>query len=82
MNKEEVRSKNDALRTKAPIPEGQHDIRGYRFENIHNGIEMMIVSHWVGDTGVVIWTSEAGEIYTTREIKAHWSMLEEEPEGW
>jgi hypothetical protein len=82
MNKEEVRSKNDALRTKAPIPEGQHDIRGYRFENIHNGIGMMIVSHWVGDTGVVIWTSEAGEIYTTREIKAHWIMLEEEPEGW
>ena len=82
MNKEDKIIKNEELRTKAPIPEGQHDIRGYRFENIHNAIEMMIVSHWVGDTGVVIWTSDAGEIYTTREIKEHWIMLEEEPEGW
>ena len=47
MNKEEIRKKNRELRTKAPIPEGEHDIRGYRFENIHNGITMIIVSHWV-----------------------------------
>lgn len=82
MNKEEKIIRNRELRTKAPIPEGQHDIRGYRFENIHNGIEMMIVSHWVGDMGVILWTSDAGDIYSTRDIKAHWIMLEEEPEGW
>ncbi len=82
MNKEERRIKNKELRKTAPIPEGEHDIRGYRFENYHNGIEMMIVSHWVGDEGVVLWTSDAGDIYSTRSIKAHWMMLEEEPEGW
>ena len=82
MNKEEVRIKNDRLRRTAPIPEGEHDIRGVRFENIHNGIIMEIVSSWVGDEGVVLWTSDSGEIYSVRQIKAHWIMLEEEPEGW
>ena len=43
---------------------------------------MTIVSHWVGDMGVILWTSDAGDIYSTRDIKAHWIMLEEEPEGW
>lgn len=82
MNKEEVRSKNDALRRNAPIPADEFDIRGVGFENIHNGITMTIVSHWVGDMGVILWTSDAGDIYSTRDIKAHWIMLEEEPEGW
>jgi len=70
------------LRKKAPIPEGEHNIKGVRFENIHNGITMTIVSSWVGDEGIVLWTSDGGDIYSTRQIKAHWIMLEEEPEGW
>ena len=85
MNKEEVRKKNDALRRTAPIPDGEHDIRNVMFENYHNGIVMTIVSHWVGDMGVILWTSDAGDIYSTRDIKAHWKMLyswEEEPKGW
>jgi hypothetical protein len=83
MNKDEIRKKNKELRTNAPIPKGEHDIRGYRFENIHNRIEMTIVSSWVGDEGVVLWTSDAGEIYSTRNIKANWVLLDiEEPEGW
>ena len=44
---------NQELRKKAPIPEGEHNIKGVRFENIHNGITMTIVSSWVGDEGVV-----------------------------
>ena len=43
---------------------------------------MTIVSSWVGDEGIVLWTSDGGDIYSTRQIKAHWIMLEEEPEGW
>ena len=82
MNKEERRMKNEELRKTAPIPKGEHDIRGVSFENIHNGITMTIVSHWVGDMGVILWTSDAGDIYSTRDIKAHWMMLEEEPQGW
>ena len=88
MNKEdrrriaEIKNMNEELRKNAPIPEGEHDIKGYRFENYHNRIEMTIVSSWVGDTGVVIWTSDAGDLYTTREIKQHWMMLDEEPQGW
>ncbi len=82
MNKEEIRKKNTELRTNAPIPEGEHDIRDVCFENIHNGIIMRIVSSWVGDEGVVLWTSDAGEIYSTRNIKAHWLMLGEKPQGW
>ena len=82
MNKDEIRSNNDALRRNAPIPANEFDIRGVRFENIHNGITMEIVSHWVGDMGVILWTSDAGDIYSTRDIKAHWIMQEEEPEGW
>lgn len=79
----EIRSeKNEELRKNAPIPKGEHDIKGVRFENIHNGIMMEIVESWVGDTGVVLWTSDAGDIYSTRDIKAHWTMLEEEPQGW
>jgi len=82
MNKEEIRLRNEELRKNAPIPKGEHDIRGYRFENIHNGVNMMIVSHWVGDMGIILWTSDAGEIHSTRDIKEHWIMQEEEPEGW
>ena len=82
MDKDEIRKKNRELRKKAPIPEGEHDIRDVCFENKHNGIIMRIVSSWVGDEGVVLWTSDAGEIYSTRNIKANWIMLEEEPEGW
>lgn len=82
MNKEELIERNRELRKTAPIPEGEHDIRNVMFENIHNRIVMTIVSHWVGDEGVVLWTSEAGDIYSTRNIKANWIMLEEEPEGW
>jgi len=79
----ERKLKNQELRKKAPIPEGEHDIRGVRFENIHNSIVMEIVSSWVGDEGVVLWTSDAGDIYSTRQIKAHWIMLDiEEPQGW
>ena len=73
---------NQQLRKKAPLPDGVEDIRGITFGNIHNGIIMRIVSSWVGDEGVVLWTSDAGEIYSTRNIKANWIMLEEEPEGW
>lgn len=69
---------NEQLRMKAPIPEGVHNIRGVSFENIHNGVIMTIVNHWVGDTGVVLWTSDAGEIYSTRDIKAHWLRVGEE----
>ena len=72
MNKEERSNKNEELRKNAPIPEGVVDLRGIRFRNTHNHVEMTIVSSWVGDTGVVIWTSDAGDIYTTREINAHW----------
>jgi len=82
MTKQKLKERNEKLRKTARIPEGEHDIRGYRFENIHNGIQMMIVSHWVGDMGVILWTSLAGDIYSTRDIKAHWIMQEEEPEGW
>lgn len=83
MNKEERSNKNEELRKNAPIPADEFDIRGVRFENMYNHIEMEIVSSWVGDTGVVIWTSDAGDIYTTREIKTHWIMLDiEEPQGW
>ena len=78
MNKEEIRLKNKELRTNAPIPEGEHDITGVRFENIHNGIIMEIVSSWVGDEGVVLWTSDGGDIYSTRQIKAHWLRVGEE----
>tara|TARA_R100000908_G_C3746090_1_gene141389 strand:- start:234 stop:482 length:249 start_codon:yes stop_codon:yes gene_type:complete len=82
MNKQERKERNQELRKNAPIPDGEHDITNVIFENIHNGITMTIVSHWVGDMGVILWTSDAGDIYSTRDIKAHWIMLEEEPEGW
>jgi len=72
MNEEEKSKRNDELRVNAPIPRNEVDIRGLRFENIHNGIIMKIVSSWVGDTGVVIWTSDAGDLYSTREIEVHW----------
>ena len=68
---------NEELRKKAPIPDGVEDIRGVTFSNIHNLVTMKIVSHWVGDEGVVLWTSEAGEIYSTRNIKAHWLRIGE-----
>lgn len=77
MNKEEIRLKNKELRTNAPIPDGVEDIRGVTFSNIHNLVTMKIVSSWVGDEGVVLWTSEAGEIYSTRNIKAHWLRIGE-----
>ena len=82
MNKQEKISKNDELRMNAPVPKGEHDIKGVMFENIHNGITMQIVSSWVSDQGIVLWTSDAGDIYSTRDIKEHWMMLEEEPQGW
>ena len=77
MNKEEIRLKNKELRTNAPIPDGVEDIRGVTFSNIHNLVTMKIVSSWVGDEGVLLWTSEAGEIYSTRNIKAHWLRIGE-----
>jgi len=80
--KEERRNTNEELRKNAPIPKGEHDIRGVEFENIHNGITMEIVSSWVSDKGIVLWTSDAGDLYTTRDIKAHWMMVGEEPQGW
>ena len=90
MNKEDrrrmqelKRDKNEELRKNAPIPADEFDIRGVRFENVHNGIIMEIVGHWVGDMGVILWTSDAGDIYSTRDIKGHWIMQDiEEPEGW
>ncbi len=82
MDKLEIKQRNEELRKTARLPEGEHDITNVMFKNIHNGIVMTIVSHWVGDMGVVLWTSEAGDIYSTRDIKAHWDMLEEEPKGW
>lgn len=82
MSEEEIKLKNNQLRTNAPIPKGEHDIKGVMFENIHNGVTMEIVSSWVSDKGIVLWTSDAGDLYTTRDIKAHWMMLEEEPQGW
>lgn len=69
---------NRELRKKAPLPDGVEDIRGITFGNIHNGIAMTIVSSWVGDEGVVLWTSDAGDIYSTRQIKAHWLRVGEE----
>jgi len=77
MNKEERKLKNQELRKKAPLPDGVEDIRGVTFSNIHNLVTMKIVSSWVGDEGVVLWTSEAGEIYSTRNIKAHWLRIGE-----
>jgi len=93
MNKEDRRrvakirsEKNEELRKNAPIPKDKngyrHDIKGVRFENIHNSVTMQIVSSWVSDKGIVLWTSDAGDIYTTRDIKEHWTMLSEEPQGW
>ena len=73
MNKQRTDINNE-LRKNAPLPEGEQNLKGIEFVNKHNGITMSIVSTWVGDTGVVIWTSDAGDIYTTREIKAHWIM--------
>jgi hypothetical protein len=77
MNKDEMKKKNRELRMNAPIPDGVEDIRGITFSNIHNLITMTIVSSWVGDEGVVLWTSDAGDIYSTREIKAHWLRIGE-----
>ena len=93
MNKEdrrrvaEIKSKqNEELRMNAPIPKDKngyrHDIKGVGFENIHNGVTIKIVSSWVSDQGIVLWTSDAGDIYTTRDLKEHWMMLSEEPQGW
>jgi hypothetical protein len=77
MNKDEMKKKNRELRMNAPIPDGVEDIRGITFSNIHNLVTMTIVSSWVGDEGVVLWTSDAGDIYSTREIKAHWLRIGE-----
>ena len=77
MSEDEIKKKNRELRTNAPIPDGVEDIRGITFSNIHNLVTMTIVSSWVGDEGVVLWTSDAGEIYSTRNIKAHWLRIGE-----
>ena len=69
---------NQQLRKKAPLPDGVEDIRGITFGNIHNGIIMEIVSSWVGDEGVVLWTSDGGDIYSARQIKTHWLRVGEE----
>ncbi len=89
MNKEDrrrvakIKSKqNEELRMNAPIPKGEHDIKGVKFENIHNGVTIKIVSSWVSDQGLVLWTSDSGDIYSTRDLKEHWMMLSEEPQGW
>lgn len=84
MNKEDRRrvakiknDKNEELRKNAPMPDGEEDIRGITFSNIHNLVTMKIVSHWVSDKGIILWTSDAGDIYTTRDIKAHWLRIGE-----
>ena len=74
----QMRAKNTELRKIAPIPANEVDFRGDRFENIHNSVEMKIVSHWVGDSGTVLWTSETGDYYTTRDIRKHWTILDKE----
>jgi len=76
---EEMRAKNRELRKIAPLPPGTEvDFRERRFVNKYNSVEMKIVSHLVSDSGSVLWTSETGEYYTTREITKHWTTLDKE----
>ena len=75
MNTAEIKSENEEQRKNAPIPDGVEDIRGVTFSNIHNLVTMTIVSSWVGDTGIVLWKSNAGEYYSTSDINEHWLRI-------
>ena len=74
VKKQKLIERNEELRTTARMPEGEQNIKGIEFVNKHNGITMTIVSHWVSDAGIIIWTSDAGDLYSTRDIKTHWIM--------
>jgi hypothetical protein len=71
----EIQQRNEELRKTAPIPKGQDDLRGKCFVNKHNGVAMLIVGHWVSDKGIVIWKSDAGDVFGGMEIAEHWDRI-------
>ncbi len=66
----------EELRKNAPIPKGQENLTGLYFTNKHNGVVMQIVGHWVSDKGIVIWKTDAGDVYGSIEIFKHWNRGE------
>ena len=75
MNRAKINEENEELRKNAPLPDGVVDFRGITFSNIHNLIDMTIVSSWVSDTGIVLWKSHAGDYYSTSDINNHWLRI-------
>lgn len=74
--RQEKRDADEALRTNARLPDGVQDLKGMHFINIHNSIVMVIEKSWVGDTGVVLWTSFTGDVYSTSDIEKHWARCD------
>lgn len=75
MNIEERKKRNEELKMNAPIPEGVEDLRGITWENKHNKTIIKIVRTIVSDVGTVMWYSDTGIIYLTRELNNHWIRL-------
>tara|TARA_R110000751_G_scaffold223538_1_gene325701 strand:- start:1021 stop:1275 length:255 start_codon:yes stop_codon:yes gene_type:complete len=81
MNKEEIENRkirNRELRKNAPIPKGVEDLRDITWRNKHNSTVIKIISSKVTDSGTVVWYSDTGEFFLTRDLNGNWNRINEE----